>query len=146
MKRPFLFQRNLTTPPPSFLALLGVFLFFVLGCSVLNRGSEPPPAEGAALVAGQQASLVCSQSCADRGQCGYLLNNSQPVILAYSEGPALENPQMIFPADTVLPLLGVKDVLLQVAATNEQFTHPFYFIQRSDGAAGWIAGWCVNLQ
>ncbi|MCZ7671724.1 MAG: hypothetical protein M5U34_33660 [Chloroflexi bacterium] len=74
-----------------------------------------------------------------------MLSNSQPVIFAHLDAPALQNPQMIFPAETALPLLGVQDVLLQ-GATGEQFNHPFYFVQRTDGAAGWIAGWCVNLQ
>ena len=142
MKRPFLpFHLNQGNPTLSLIALTFFFLLFSLSC----RGNETPPENPDAPVE-QQGSLVCNEECAARGQCGKTLNGNQSVILGNPDFPAVQAHQMTFPADVTLPIVGVKDEIVRVTATGEQFSQSFFLIRRADERVGWVAGWCVNPQ
>lgn len=142
MKRPFPFHLNQGKPTLSLIGLTLFFLFFILSC---RGGAETPPENPDAPVE-QQANLVCSEECAARGQCGKTVNGNQSVVLGNPDFPAVQNHQMTFPADYTLPIVGVKDELVQVVATGEQFNQSFFLIKRADERVGWVAGWCVAPQ
>ncbi len=115
------------------------FLTVTLGCSLLNRDTPAPVPEGQA----GQVTLVCSQECANRGQCGQT-TDGRTVILGHPERPAVSDHQMIFNADTAFPMVSANTQRVQVIATGEQFDAQFYLITRpEDGRSGWVAGWCV---
>jgi hypothetical protein len=142
VKRPFSFHLNQGKPTLSLIGLTFFFLLFVLGC----RGGNVTPSENPDAPVEQQGSLVCNEACAARGQCGKTLNGNQSVILGNPDFPAVQAHQMTFPADVTLPIVGVKDEIVQVVATGEQFTQSFFLIKRADERVGWVAGWCVNPQ
>ncbi|MBK8988156.1 MAG: hypothetical protein IPM39_19175 [Chloroflexi bacterium] len=129
--RPYLFH----------LALALFFLFFTLGCSLLNRNADqPPPLEQAA----SPINLVCSEECARRGQCGTIADG-RSVILGHPERPVVSGHQLVFATDTPVTLVGTSIQRLQIIATSEQFDHTFYLVTRpNDGRSGWVAGWCVG--
>ncbi|MBE2222810.1 MAG: hypothetical protein IAF02_14790 [Anaerolineae bacterium] len=144
MKRPF-------PPHPhrgkNIVSLIGLALFFLLLISGCGRGNEETPPEGDPNAPQQQlGTLVCSEECAARGQCGTSVSNNQPVILGHPDHPAVQDHQMTFPAENTLPIIGTKDELVQVTATGEQFNHTFFLLQREDERVGWVAGWCLNPQ
>jgi len=128
--RPFLLHLPLTL----------FFLTFTLGCSLLNRNSAAPVPEGQAAA---PVALVCGDECAARGQCGQA-SDGRSVILGHPERPVVSGHQMIFNADTSLPLVGTSTQRVQVVATGEQFDTNFFLVTRpEDGRSGWVAGWCV---
>lgn len=145
MKRPLPHHPNQGKRIASLIGLSLFFLLFILSCS---RGSEePPPAEETdAAQQQQQGTLICSEECAARGQCGTTVSSNQPVILGHPDHPAVQDHQMTFQAEYTLPIIDTKDELIQVLATDEQFPHTFFLLQRADGRAGWVAGWCLNPQ
>lgn len=142
MKRPFLLKTHQSKSIVSLLGLTIFFLLFVLGC---NRGGEEVPVEEGAAPQ-QQGTLVCSEECAARGQCGKTVNGDGPVILGHPDRPAVQDHQMTFQAEYTLPIISTKEEQLQVLSTGEQFTHTFFLLQRADERVGWVAGWCVNPQ
>ena len=141
MKRPFLIQPHQYKSGVSLLGLALFFLLFVLGCS--RGGNEVPVEEGAPQ---QQGTLVCSEECAARGQCGKTVAGNEPVILGHPDRPTVQDHQMTFQADYTLPIVGTAEELVQVVSTGEQFQQTFFLLQRSDGRTGWVAGWCLNPQ
>ena len=142
MKRPFLPKPYQSKAIVSLFGLAIFFLLFVLGCS---RGGDTPPVEEGA-VPQQQGTLVCSEECAARGQCGKTVNGNQPVILGHPDHPAVQDHQMTFQAEYTLPIISTKEEILQVVSTGEQFPHTFFLLQRADNQVGWVAGWCLNPQ
>jgi hypothetical protein len=142
VKRPFLPKSHQSKSIVSLLGLAIFFLLFVLGC---NRGGEEAPGEGEA-ASQQQGTLVCSEECAARGQCGKTVNGEQTVILGHPDRPVVKDHQMTFPAEDTLPIVSTKEELLQVSSTGEQFTQSFFLLQRADERVGWVAGWCLTPQ
>ena len=140
VKRPFFPHPQQGKAISSLLGLALFFALFILGC---GGGDEAVVEE---TVTEQQGTLVCSQACSDRGQCGTPVNGDQPVILGHPDFPAVQNQQMIFLADSTLPIIGSKEELLQVVATDEQFNHTFFLVKRTDERVGWVPGWCINPQ
>lgn len=142
MKRPFLPKSHQSKSIVSLLGLALFFLLFVLGC---NRGGEEAPVEEGAAPQ-QQGTLVCSEECAARGQCGKTVNGDELVILGHPDRPSVQDHQMTFQAEYTLPIISTKEEQLQVLSTDEQFSQTFFLLQRADERVGWVAGWCVNPQ
>lgn len=142
MKRPFLPKSHQSKSIVSLLGLTIFFLLFILGCS---RGGEDAPGEGET-AAQQQGTLVCSEECAARGQCGKTVNGDQIVILGHPDRPAVKEHQMTFPAEDTLPIVSTKEELIEVVSTGEQFSQIFFLLQRADERVGWVAGWCFTPQ
>ena len=142
MKRPFLPKSHHNKSIVSLLGLTLFFLLFILGCS---RGGEEVPVEGETAPQ-QQGILVCSEECAARGQCGKTVNGDQTVILGHPDRPVVQDHQMTFPAEDILPIVSTKEELLEVVSTGEQFSHLFFLLQRADERVGWVAGWCFTPQ
>jgi hypothetical protein len=144
VKRPFLRHPNQSLNKISLIGLAFFFLLFIIACG--GGGEETPPEGQPEAAAQQQGTLVCSEECAARGQCGTSVNGGQTVILGHPDRPAVQDHQMTFQAENTLPILGTKDELLQVLTTGEQFNHTFFLLERGDGRVGWVAGWCLNPQ
>lgn len=142
MKRPFPPQPHQGKTIIRLLGLALLFGVFILGC----RGGDGETSVEGEAAPQQQGTLVCSQECADRGQCGTTVNGDQTVILGHPDFPAVQDQQMTFPAESTLPVIGTQDELLQVVSTNEQFNHTFFLVQRTDERVGWVPGWCINPQ
>ena len=130
------------TRPYLFLfALVLFFLFFTLGCSLLNRNADQSATEEQATT---PINLVCSEECARRGQCGTIADG-RSVILGHPERPVVSGHQLVFATDTPVTLVGTSIQRLQVRATSEKFDHTFSLVTRpNDGRSGWVAGWCVG--
>jgi hypothetical protein len=131
-KRPFL--------PLSLLFLFA--LFFIFGCSLINRerGPEVPVVEESV----PQVVVACTEACANRGQCGEA-EDGRSLVLGHPDSPTVSEHQMVFEHQTAMTLLALRDETLQVLATGQQFVHTFYLVTRpGDGRSGWVAGWCVQ--
>ncbi len=87
MKRPFLIHPHQHKSVVSLFGLALFFLLVVLGCS--RGGDEAPVVEGAPQ---QQGTLVCSEECAARGQCGKTIAGNESVILGHPDHPACARP------------------------------------------------------
>jgi hypothetical protein len=87
--------------------------------------------------------LLCSQSCAERGQCGYN-ENQQEVVLGHSASPATQNHNQLFQTNQIVTVNFSEDRQVEPVIAGEPFTLRFYYITDGDGLqAGWVAGWCI---
>jgi len=116
---------------------MGVLLSLT-ACGLL--GGDPVLGDTADLQG--EATVTCSTACAERGQCGSAPDGSQ-VVLGGLAGPAVENHDLRFAVDTAVPILGSSMRTVETLATANPFDLRFYLIQRPDGTAGWVAGWCL---
>lgn len=127
-------------PFPAHLILALFFLTFTLGCSLLNPDTPDPAPEGQAAA---QVTMVCSEECAKRGQCGQTADG-RSVILGHPDRPVVSDHQMLFSADASLPMVGTRSQRVRVVTTGAEFDATFYLVTRpEDGRSGWVAGWCV---
>lgn len=104
------------------------------------RGSDEAETPPAAVT---QVTVVCSEACANRGQCGQTADG-RSVILAHPDQPAVRDHQILFAADSTAALVATNSQTVQVVATGQQFDQNFYLLTRpEDGRSAWVAGWCV---
>ncbi|MCP4426294.1 MAG: hypothetical protein GY803_17520 [Chloroflexi bacterium] len=120
---------------------LTVVLLSLAACSLMNG----EPTLGSAAELQGQAVVTCSAACAERGQCGRSANGDQ-VVLGGQGGPAVENHDRVFAANTAVPIYESRMQRVEPINGGEQFDLRFYHIQRPDGADGWVAGWCLAAQ
>lgn len=105
---------------------------------------------GATIQLQSQATLVCSQECIDRGQCGTTLEG-QSFVLGGAIQPVVDAHDRLF-ADGTLVVVNNSDIRtlqpVQPAPTGgEPFPHTFYQVTTIDGSkAGWISSWCIAPQ
>lgn len=124
--------------PFSSLLLIFLCLLFLIGC---RRDSGPDEAE---LEGVPQIVVVCSEVCADRGQCGEAADGRR-LVFGHPDRPEVRGHQMIFEHETAVFFINTREETLQVLATGEQFNHTFYLVTRpEDRRSGWVAGWCVQ--
>lgn len=121
-----------------------ILLVFLVSC----RNQDPQAGEGLVLGSDQtlsgQATLVCSQDCKDRAQCG-VTGEAESVLLS-STGPATVGHDLAFPAGTTVvidhqemhPVIQISD--------QSSYRTPFYLISVPERGMGWVAGWCVGQQ
>ena len=104
---------------------------------------------GAPLAPGEQATLVCSEECAARGQCGTLTDDTK-VILGQDSGPIVRGHNRFFVENVIVTveettqrdLIGALNGVPLLEATP--FPHIFYRVTQAEIAkTAWVSGWCI---
>jgi len=122
---------------------LVILLLVVAGC----RGDSQ---EADSMVLGSDntlsgsGTLVCSQDCLDRAQCG--ATEQAQSVLMNSSGPATIGHDMVIPAGTSVNI--DRQEMHPVIQTSDQSAYraAFYLVEVPDVGMSWVAGWCVGQQ
>ena len=120
-------------------AIAAILLLILVACS----GAGEPVFGNEQLLAGD-AVVVCSQACAERGQCGERLEEGGEVVLASETGPATTGHSFVLPDQATVAIVEARAE--QVVQTSDQVTFPlnFYYVtEQASGSSGWVAGWCI---
>jgi len=122
------------------LALVAVLLIFA-ACG----GGEAPPGEETGVTARQQATLVCSQECADRGLCGTSPDRGR-VVLLNREGPSVMAAEfdLAIPENSTVEIVEQRvETVVQVMTStpSEAIFFNLFVPDRQD--SGWTAAWCL---
>jgi hypothetical protein len=125
-----------------FVSLYVVFaLLALLGGGVFG-GSNPVLGDGA-LLSGN-GTLVCSEVCAQRGQCGTTVEVGT-VVLLHSGRPSTRDHDVAIPANTPVVITGVlTETMAAVNNPAQTFLLYYYNVAAQDGSFGWAPGWCVQ--
>jgi hypothetical protein len=116
--------------------------FFVLNaCSVLKIIQDEQQEADSSKV--EEATLICSEECQDRGQCGLDELGSEFVLLAGS-APTLENHDQAYQANTPVTIVGKEDRSIIQVSSGVPVDAPFYNVVLPDGGQAWVAGWCLG--
>lgn len=112
---------------------------FLTGCLGGGNNEAEQPAPEAAVT---QAVLVCSQECAQNGQCGTAVDG-RSLVLGHSDRPETRDHTLVFPVDVPITVLEGREQLIQ-PLNAEPIMQPFFRIMvNNDGKQGWVANWCV---
>jgi hypothetical protein len=125
--------------------LIGFIFFFIAGFVLLAACRSTAP-----LAPGEQATLICSEECAARGQCGTLADDSK-VILGQDSGPIVRGHNRFFMENVTVVVDETTERRL-VAASNgvplpeaEPFAHIFYRVTQPEiPKTAWVSGWCIT--
>jgi hypothetical protein len=127
-----------------FFLWLTLATFTLSACSLINR--EPLLGHEAELQPLTQATISCSDTCSEYGQCGTDAAGNQ-YVLGGQFGPTVENHDRLFPAGTAVTILSSNSQTIQSLSDGSQSQLRFYNIQLQDGRPdGWVAGWCLAVQ
>jgi hypothetical protein len=122
-------------------ALLSFGILTMSACSILGRGDSAPISGNEGALAGE-ALLICSQECADRGQCGS--SEAGQMVLLNNAGPATEGHDMAVPENSGVSIERQEARTIVQVSTEEQFQMPFYLVNIPDRGQAWVAGWCIG--
>ena len=124
-------------PTLVFAAVLALALYLA-AC----RGDAVP------LAVDEAAVIVCTDECAERGQCGVLLDDRR-AVLANEGRPAVVDHNRFFLDETPVNIREVSDRQLiaardRVPLTVEStpFPHLFYRVE-GEGKNAWVSEWCI---
>jgi hypothetical protein len=130
----------LAGPPKNFTwpAVVLTLMLVISACI----GSQPEePVLGTDQTLSGPATLICSQACSERAQCG--LADEEETVLLSSAGPATSNFNMAVASGTdVLIIQQLVEPVIQVSNQESQRV-PFYQVDIPEVGAGWVAGWCI---
>ena len=123
-------------------ALIILPFVLLMAVSCVRRKDEPAMLLGSDATLSGAASLICSDECLQRSQCGTI--DSRWVVLLNSSGPATESHDFSLPVDAEVTInqqqmAQVQDIMSIAPAWRE----PFYEVSAPDQSAGWVAGWCI---
>jgi hypothetical protein len=112
-------------------------------CSLIG-GNDPTL--GSVTLLRDRGTLVCSDQCLDRGQCGTTVEQGSVVLLS-SFLPSTRNHDVAIQAGTEVAITQVVTETM-VSAVDPAQTFPLYYynVAAPDGSFGWTAGWCVQGQ
>ena len=105
---------------------------------------------GGPLTVGEQATLICSEECAARGQCGSLTDDTK-VVLGQDSGPVVRGHNRFFVENVVVTvdettertLIGALNGVPLVETTP--FPHTFYRVTQPEiPKTAWVSGWCIT--
>lgn len=123
----------------AFVALVVLLVF-----TACAGGGEEAPAEGT-VAASQQATLTCSQECADRGLCGTSLDRGR-VVLLNREGPSVTPTDfdLAIPENSTADILERRVETVVQVTTSTPFETTFFNLFVPDRQeSGWTAAWCL---
>jgi hypothetical protein len=125
-----------------YLFLLMIFAALILNaCSVLKLAQDEAP--DSISRENLDLSLVCSEECSDRGQCGITDTGEVFVLLATHE-PALIDHDLALAANTKITITQEETLTVLQVTDEEQFVVPFYKVLAPDRREAWVAGWCTG--
>lgn len=136
-----------------FIIVLFALTVFTLWFLATLRGGQPPaaPALGDQEMLGQgvNAVLICNEECLGRGQCGFLAEDDNPVVLLSLSEPRVANHDHYLPDRALVAIVGFDQRDLRQLggeAAGSQFPMNFYLVNpiEAPGQGGWVAGWCVQ--
>jgi hypothetical protein len=125
---------------------VAAILLSMSGCSILQ--GDGVSTLGTESVLADEALLVCSNDCADRGQCG--MGDQEEMVLLSSAGPATVGHDMAIPNGAMVTINHEEKRTVIQAATDQSSEVSFYQVdipEQGDIPArglGWAAGWCVG--
>lgn len=124
-----------------------VLLMTLSGCGLGGGGADEVASTATlgsdASLAGD-ATLICSDACAARAQCG-TNPEAQPVILVNTVGPAVEQHDRWMPNNTAVAITNVQERTVEKISTFEQYPMRFYEVLLPDNQGiAWVAGWCIQ--
>lgn len=124
----------------TFLVFVAAVMMAASSCSILRRGSNNLTLGSESSLTGQ-ATLLCSQECSDRGQCGTA--DQGPMILLSSSGPATSGHDMAIPENTAVVIDHEESRTAVQLSNNDPFRASFYMVNVPERGPGWVAGWCI---
>ena len=125
--------------------LLIVGIAYFAWTRLFNTPEEPVP---------EFVTLVCSQDCADRGQCGTTQGeNEAVVVLGGKDGPVVEPDRhdVLFLAGATVEVKGSMEVDLAQVEGGEGFPQTFSRVEWLNPMGditetGWVAEWCIERE
>ncbi|MDX1615068.1 MAG: hypothetical protein R3300_12220 [Candidatus Promineifilaceae bacterium] len=126
--------------------LLLSLLVLTSGCAVLRRSQL-----GTEIELSGPARLVCSNDCADRGQCGRGTSANAPqdsevrdMVLLNRASPQVTGHDVAVAAETPVNVIGTQLQTVELWSTGERLDVPYYLVDVSERGQAWVAGWCVG--
>jgi hypothetical protein len=124
---------------PVWLLVWGL-LALTSACSLLRRGENL--ALGSDIQLEGEASLTCSQECADRGQCGE--SEQGQMVLLSSQRPATLQHDMALRSSTAV-IIDHQEIRMAIqAGRNAEVPVTFYLVNIPERGLGWVPGWCIG--
>ena len=120
-----------------------VVLWVLVACG--GGGREETPEGAGAIPSAFQATLVCSQECANRGLCGTSPDRGR-VVLLNREGPSVTPAEydLAIAENSVVDIVDQRvERIVEVATTIEFDTTFFHLFVPERQDAGWVAAWCL---
>ena len=117
-----------------------VLMAVTSSCSLLRRGEDL--SLGSDIQLNGEASLVCSQECADRSQCGD--SEQGKMVLLNSQKPATLRHDLAVPSMTPV-LVDHQEVRMAIqSGRSEEIPVTFYLVTIPELGLGWVPGWCIG--
>jgi hypothetical protein len=128
-----------------FLILAVIAVAYFAWTRLISPPDEPAP---------EIVTLVCSNECAGRGQCGTAQGDGEkPVVLAGKDGPVVEPNQhdVFFISGSSVEVKDSMEVMLVEVEGGENFPQTFSRVEWVNPMGdivqtGWVAEWCIERQ
>jgi hypothetical protein len=124
------------------IVLLLVFALLVSGCSLIGRGGSSTLRLGTEADLVDQATLVCSRQCEERGQCGS--SEAGQMVLLSSVTPVVTGHDVASVTDTTVTVLWQQVETVMEISSSRTIEVPFYLVEVPGRGPAWVAGWCVG--
>jgi hypothetical protein len=121
--------------------LLASTIIVLNGCSVLKIIQDEDA--GSELLDIEESTLICSEECQDRGQCGRDEEGSEFVLMNLAS-PVVEKHDRSIQANTPVTIVGEEIRSVILLSSSAAIDVPFYQVALPDGARAWVAGWCLG--
>lgn len=127
-----------------FSLILFALLIMITACRSQESQPEGNQVLGSEQTLSGQATLLCSQDCLDRAQCG--LTEQVETVLLSTFGPATTGHDLAFPAGTAV-IIDHQEMQPVIQVSDQSSSRaPFYLVNVPEVGLGWVAGWCVGQQ
>jgi hypothetical protein len=133
-------MRPLARPIALLILLLAAYL--LTACALLRGDAEPVLGDVTTLTG--SAILVCSQACADRGQCGTTAELGE-VVLGSTFAPSTRQHDIAAPVGSLATITSMQSEPMIQSATGQEFAVNYYYLTIANKPfPAWVAGWCVT--
>lgn len=134
------------------LLLLGLALFTVTvvaaGCGGLRGGARDSGRLGTdlELPIGQSATVVCSNACRARAQCGWSQEGDAQIdyVFVDAQTPRTSGHSNLLLAGSSVVVLNVREIPTFDNQGIQQGLVRYYQVETGRSFPGWVAGWCLE--